>query len=125
PLVAYTGQNPSTAVELRYFARYEHRVAVVSKTDDSMLPETIQLFQNYPNPFNPTTTIRFALPYSSKVKLDILNMLGQKVTTLLNEQRSAGVHQLTFDAAGLPSGIYLYRLQAGSYVQTRKILLIR
>ena len=125
PLVAYTGQNPSTAVELRYFARYEHRVAVVSKADDSVLPETIQLYQNYPNPFNPTTTIRFALPYSSKVKLDILNMLGQKVATLLNEQRSAGVHQLTFDAAGLPSGIYLYRLKAGSYVQTRKILLIR
>ncbi|MCH8556944.1 MAG: T9SS type A sorting domain-containing protein [Balneolia bacterium] len=89
------------------------------------LPRTFALEQNYPNPFNPTTQIRFDLPESSEVRLDVFNVQGQRVATLVNEGRSAGTHTVTFDATNLSSGVYLYRLQAGSQVLTNKMTLVR
>jgi parallel beta-helix repeat protein len=88
-------------------------------------PKEIKLDQNYPNPFNPTTTIRFALPKAESVKLEVFNMLGQRVTILLDEKKSAGMHTATFDASNLSSGMYIYRLQAGEFVETRKLTLIK
>jgi hypothetical protein len=81
--------------------------------------------QNYPNPFNPSTAISFALPKASTVELKIFNLLGQEVATLLNEEKTSGIYQVEFDASTLPSGVYFYRLQAGDFVQTKKMILLR
>jgi hypothetical protein len=83
------------------------------------------LLQNYPNPFNPATTIRYALPARSHVTLSVYNMLGQQVATLVNGTEEAGYHDIRFDASGLASGVYFYRLRAGAYVATKEFLVLR
>ncbi|MHC1738663.1 MAG: T9SS type A sorting domain-containing protein [Ignavibacteriaceae bacterium] len=83
------------------------------------------LLQNYPNPFNPETIIKFSLPAKEVVKLEIFNSLGEKVSDLVNGVKEAGSHEIKFTATNLPSGIYLYRLQAGSFMQSKKLLLIK
>ncbi len=83
------------------------------------------LDQNYPNPFNPTTTISFAVKEKSNVNITILNPIGEEVTIILNEVREPGYHQVEFNASNLPSGVYFYRLQAGSFVQTKKMILVK
>ncbi|MCC6395993.1 MAG: T9SS type A sorting domain-containing protein, partial [Bacteroidetes bacterium] len=88
-------------------------------------PESYALSQNYPNPFNPSTTIKFELPAASLVRLSVFDLLGREVSVLVNEQRSAGVHDVTFDAGRLASGVYLYRLQAGDFVQAHKMVLLK
>jgi hypothetical protein len=89
------------------------------------LPNEAQLFQSYPNPFNPTTTIRYVLPQRTRVTLTVFNTFGQQVATLVNETEEAGYHDVRFDASGLASGVYFYRLRAGGYVATKRLLLIR
>jgi hypothetical protein len=88
-------------------------------------PRAFLLHQNYPNPFNPSTTIRYGLPERSHVSLAVYNTLGQQVAVLQNEEQEAGYHDVKFNASSLPSGVYFYRLQAGSYVETRKLCLVR
>ncbi|MBN2356527.1 T9SS type A sorting domain-containing protein, partial [candidate division KSB1 bacterium] len=83
------------------------------------------LTQNYPNPFNPSTNIRFALPIRSQVTLTIYNTLGQQVDVLVNKVMDAGWHTITWDAANLQSGTYIYRIKAGEKVFTKKMLLIK
>ena len=95
------------------------------KEDDNIKPANFYLEQNFPNPFNPNTTIRFSLPGSGNVKLEIFNILGEKVQTLLKEFYNAGIHEIEFDAGNLPSGIYFYQLQAGSFVETKKMVLLK
>jgi photosystem II stability/assembly factor-like uncharacterized protein len=92
---------------------------------DGNLPLAYELRQNFPNPFNPTTTITYALPVDANVSLTIYDIIGQKVIQLLNGRAAAGYHDLRFDASNLASGIYFYRLQAGDFVQTRKLLVLR
>ena len=89
------------------------------------IPRQFGLKQNYPNPFNPSTTIKYELPKSSLVTLTVYDLLGREVSVLVNERRDAGVHETKFDGAGLASGVYFYRLTAGSFVQTRKLLLMK
>jgi hypothetical protein len=103
------------------------------------VPAVFSLEQNYPNPFNPTTTIRYSLPAASEVKVAVFDVLGREITVLTNGRSEAGVHELTFDASGLSSGVYVCRLHArplgsatgdpgngaGNFVQTRKLLLIQ
>ncbi len=89
------------------------------------LPERYLLEQNYPNPFNPVTVIRYELPESAQVRLDVFTITGQRVATLVNERQAAGAHQIPFDASALSSGVYIYRLQAGSYVSSRQMTLIK
>ena len=88
-------------------------------------PQTFELSQNYPNPFNPTTEIRFQVPAGSNVKLVVYNLLGQEVAVLVNEKKEAGSYQVAFNAQNLASGVYMYQLKAGSFVQTRKMLLLK
>jgi photosystem II stability/assembly factor-like uncharacterized protein len=88
--------------------------------------KSFSLNQNYPNPFNPSTKITFALPSAQKVTLKIFDLTGKEVATLLqNEQKTAGTYELIFDARNLPSGVYLYKLQAGQYAETKKMILLR
>lgn len=90
------------------------------------LPTQMSLWQNYPNPFNPTTTIRYALPQRGRVTITVYNMLGQKVAELARgKDIEAGYHEVTFDGSNLASGVYLCRMQAGSFVGVRKLLLMR
>ena len=99
---------------------------VTAVTDGpSALPGRFQLRQNYPNPFNPTTAISFETPLRQPVELDVFNVLGQKVTSLVNQELPAGRHTVVFDGSGLASGVYLYRLKAGSNKETRKMVLLK
>jgi photosystem II stability/assembly factor-like uncharacterized protein len=95
------------------------------KPDLRTIPAAFVLEQNYPNPFNPATFINYQLPNASHVRLSVYNMLGQEVTTLVNEIEQAGAQSVRFDASNLPSGVYLYRLQAGTYTSVKKLVLIR
>ncbi len=99
--------------------------AVVSVELVESLPNEFHLFQNYPNPFNPSTTIQFSLPHSGYVTLRIYNTLGQEVTSLVAENISAGRYKVEWNANGLVSGIYLYRLQAREFVETKKLVLLK
>ena len=83
------------------------------------------LHQNYPNPFNPSTTIRYELPEASTVRLSVFDVLGHEVSVLVNERREAGAHEVSFDAAGLPSGIYFCRFGAGAVTHVKRFLLVR
>ncbi len=93
--------------------------------EEPMVPATYSLDQNYPNPFNPTTVIRYSLPAMSQVRLAVFDMLGRQVSELVNEKKEAGSYEVRFDATGLASGVYFYRIEAGNFVQTRKLLLLR
>ncbi|MBE0572306.1 MAG: T9SS type A sorting domain-containing protein [Ignavibacteriaceae bacterium] len=87
--------------------------------------KTFTLQQNYPNPFNPATTIIYQLPTEGQVSLKIYDMLGNEVATLVNEMKTAGEYQVDFNAAALSSGIYFYRLQAGNFVETKRMMLMK
>ena len=91
----------------------------------SITPKGIELGQNYPNPFNPSTTINYEMPSSGKVSIKIFNVMGKEVGTLADEYQSAGVHEVKFQNASLPSGAYFYRLQAGDYVRIKKMVLMK
>jgi hypothetical protein len=91
----------------------------------SLIPSEYKLYQNYPNPFNPTTTIQFDIPKTSFVTLKVYNVLGQEVTTLVNEKREAGRYEVPFDGSKLTSGVYFYRLGAGEFVSVKKLILMK
>jgi hypothetical protein len=88
-------------------------------------PRDYELSQNYPNPFNPATTIRYNIPHRSQVFLAVFNTLGQQVATLVQEDQDPGYHQVRFDARNLASGVYFYRLQAGDFVQSKKLMILK
>jgi hypothetical protein len=97
----------------------------VGVNDESGIPNKFELKQNYPNPFNPTTKIKYALPKDEFVTLKVYNSLGQEVTTLVNQNVSAGYHTINFDASNLASGMYIYRIKAGNYVSIKKMMLLK
>ncbi|MGC9092080.1 MAG: T9SS type A sorting domain-containing protein [Bacteroidota bacterium] len=86
------------------------------------IPGSFALEQNYPNPFNPSTTISFDVPKQSHLRLAIYDVLGREVKTLVDEEKNPGRYSVTFDASNLPSGVYLYRLEAGSFSEVRKMV---
>jgi hypothetical protein len=89
------------------------------------IPNEFALIQNYPNPFNPSTTIQFQIPNTSFVNLKVYDILGNEVATLVNEEKPVGVYEAEFNAAELSSGLYFYTLQAGSFIETKKMILLR
>ncbi|MCS7053839.1 MAG: choice-of-anchor A family protein [Ignavibacterium sp.] len=97
----------------------------VTNVNDNTIPTEFELFQNYPNPFNPTTTIKFNLPVAEKVTLKIYNTLGEEVRTLIDEFVEAGSHKIVFDATGLSSGIYIYRIQTQTHTISKKLVLLK
>ncbi len=129
PSVTGVGDDmPGIMASLGHVYRYEsdgtselQRGALVDESNK----EGYRLEPNYPNPFNPSTTIRYGLPVRSHVSLTVFNTLGQQVATLVNGEMEAGYHDVKFDASRLPSGVYLYRLQAGNHIEVRKALLMK
>ena len=113
-------------------AQADERYSLPTGIDDpaNSLPVSYNLDQNYPNPFNPNTTVSFSLPEASKVSLEIYNVLGQKVKQLCSGTRPAGTHTVEWDATdevglSVASGVYFYRLKAGGFLQSRKMVLLR
>ncbi len=89
------------------------------------IPDKVQLNDNYPNPFNPETVIRYGVPEQTEVQLNVYDVLGRKVQTLINEQKSPGRYEVNFDGSELASGMYIYRLKVGANVLTKKMMLIK
>ena len=101
------------------------QVDVVTGVGDKPLPKVFALDQNYPNPFNPSTKIEYAVPKSSHVLLEVYNVIGQKVATLVNETKSAGYYNATFDASRFASGLYFYSMKAGEVSFLKKMMLVK
>lgn len=118
------GDINSTGFLRVYFRK---RNSVISNLEEinSHIPNSFQLNQNYPNPFNPNTIIRWQSPVSSHQTLKVYDVLGNEVATLVDEFKEAGNYEINFNASGLVSGVYFYRLQAGSFVETKKMILMR
>jgi len=95
------------------------------ETDTGIMPAEFALYQNYPNPFNPITTIKYELPQRSDVQITIYDLLGRKVTTLVNQTQNAGFKSVQWDASNVANGMYFYQIQAGDFVQTKKMVLLK
>jgi hypothetical protein len=91
----------------------------------SEIPATYDLAQNFPNPFNPSTTIRYQIPQDGIVTLKIYDILGSEVATLVNEEKIAGKYEVNFNASVLASGVYIYKIQAGSFINSKKMILLK
>jgi hypothetical protein len=89
------------------------------------IPSEYLVSQNYPNPFNPTTKIRYTVPNSSKVVIKVFDILGKEIETLMNEEKPAGTYEVKWNGSNLPSGVYFYQLKAGTFVETKKMILLR
>ncbi|MGB5847988.1 MAG: T9SS type A sorting domain-containing protein [Ignavibacteriaceae bacterium] len=98
---------------------------ISSVQSSSELPEYFILEQNYPNPFNPTTKIRYSVPKSSNVVIKVFDILGNEIETLVNEEKVTGTYELTWYASNLPSGVYFYHLNAGEFINTKKMILLK
>ena len=88
-------------------------------------PANFKLFQNYPNPFNPSTKVKYEIPERSFVTIKVFDVLGNEVAALVNEEKTIGNYEVEFDATNLPTGIYFYKLQAGNFVEIKKMVLIK
>jgi len=136
------GNGTTTEEENYYFTdknfepgRYEYRLKQIDLDGsfeysniievEILTPEEFSLSQNYPNPFNPTTTIKYSLPSDGFIKLSVFNAIGEEVSTLVNEFKSAGNYEIHFDAEDLTSGIYFYRLKVDNSNLTRKMILLK
>jgi hypothetical protein len=104
---------------------YYHDVITNASGQEEDMPNTFKLEQNYPNPFNPSTIIKFGIPERSNVVIKIYDIIGSEVFTLVNEEMEAGWYQKEFSANGLSSGVYLLTIQAGSFVSTKKMLMVK
>ncbi|MEQ8525163.1 lamin tail domain-containing protein [Gracilimonas sp.] len=120
------GYSPATDEFTPLYYRLNlERAMETSGEVETGLPKSFDLKQNYPNPFNPTTNIAFDLPQAANVQLTVYDMLGRKVATLVNERMTAGSHTAAFDASRLASGMYIYRIEAGSFESIKKMMLIK
>jgi polyhydroxybutyrate depolymerase len=109
------------------FLKVQNRgnVTSIEENDTHSIPMDFKLYQNYPNPFNSATTISFDLPYRALVRLTILDVLGKEIGIIMNRECETGHHQILFDAKNLTSGLYFYRLEAGGYVEVKKLVVLK
>jgi hypothetical protein len=125
PFCIYGMARPTPAGTLPDIGACENPIRVGVDESQSGLPTSFALSQNYPNPFNPTTAINYQLPTQRHVTLVVYDMLGREVATLVNEFKHPGAYTVQWDGSGLASGVYFYRLSAGSFVQLKKMLLLK
>ena len=123
----YAGSDATNLARIGHATSTVQLIGLVGVDDEGRgtVPAAFVLAQNYPNPFNPTTIIGYQLPAASDVKLTVFDLLGRQVAVLVNERQSPGNYEVKFSAAGLASGVYLYRLTTGEGVQTRKMLVLK
>jgi hypothetical protein len=121
----YSSNNAGNSLTSYLVRAYVSFPATGVRTTVELRPSTFNLGQNYPNPFNPSTVIRFDLPSRSFMTLKVYDMVGREITTLVNGLKEAGTHEIKFDASGLPSGVYLYRITADKFVETKKLVLLK
>ena len=122
-------KNVQNAIDF-YETNFTYTVEVGVEDKKADLPEKYVLHQNYPNPFNPTTTIRYEIPGQARndnmlVQLKIYDVLGREVSTLVNKEQTAGIYQVQYDASNLGSGVYFYQIRAGSFVESKKMILLK
>ena len=96
-----------------------------SPVEEQIIITDYNLYQNYPNPFNPSTKIKYSVPQTSQVQIEVFDVLGKEIETLLNKEKPAGTYELTWNAGTLPSGVYFYQLRSGSFVDTKKMILLK
>jgi hypothetical protein len=140
PSLAFVNINPNASVISYYaFAIADNQTELIAVMNEatnkyntvlsvdkiSELPTGYSLDQNYPNPFNPSTRIQFSINNTESVSLKVFDVLGNEVATLVNEELTPGIYQYDFDASNLSSGVYYYKLQAGSFTETKKMILVR
>ncbi len=124
----YTFLNHEQAYPFAYSAGLKFvydNVSTGSEETNSVLPEDYRLSQNYPNPFNPVTTISYDLPQAANVTLTVVDVLGRTLRELAPGAKPAGTYEVTFDATGIPSGVYFYRLEAGDFVETKRMVAVK
>ena len=113
--------------ELTKSAKMMFGVTTLKKETEetSIIPKEYKLYQNYPNPFNPVTTIKYELPVNSKVTLTIYDILGKEVTKLVDKEQEAGKYEIKFNSGKLASGVYVYRIKAGEFMMSKKMILVK
>jgi hypothetical protein len=134
-LPTFNGCNYTGGVDIEYRPNTAFIIdpAIISNTGNKnyQIPNSFKLFQNYPNPFNPVTKIKFDIPVDSRIRgndrvvLKVYDILGKEIETLVNEKLNPGTYELTFNASQFPSGVYFYRLQAGDYNETKRMILLK
>ena len=122
--------NINSITELKNYASaiqywYDNDLVTNITCEKEILPSKYSLSQNYPNPFNPNTTIKYSIPNASKVRLTLFNLLGEEVTTLVNEEKIPGNYSVEFNASALTSGVYFYQLKAGEFMSVKKMMLLK
>ena len=128
--LAAAGNNIYAGLDVNGVWKSSVSVLTSVKSSSSSLFDNFSLDQNYPNPFNPTTKIKYSIPhvetgYIPSINLKVYDILGREVASLVNETKAPGNYELTFDASKLSSGIYFYRLTAGNFIQTKKMILLK
>jgi hypothetical protein len=125
--ICFTDENNGTAVGTggTILRTTNGGVSFVEEEQIFEIPTTYLLSNNYPNPFNPSTKIKYSVPQASQVQIKVFDVLGNEIETLVNEEKPAGTYELTWNAADLPSGVYFYQLKAGSFIETKKMLLLK
>ncbi|MCH8032514.1 MAG: T9SS type A sorting domain-containing protein [Bacteroidetes bacterium] len=125
PLNSVTvGKEVSAFVQQFYQSNFDDNILPVEE-ENSLIVDEFKLFQNYPNPFNPATNIGFRIADFGFVSFKVYDVLGSEVATLVNDEKPAGSYEVKFSATGLPSGIYFYKLQTESFIETKKMILLK
>jgi hypothetical protein len=121
---AGSSANGSSSILSGFLANHSLLITDI-EYDQEIIPTVYKLNQNYPNPFNPSTIINYQIPEGGFVSLKIYDILGNEISTLVNEEKAVGNYKATFDASKLASGVYIYQLKAANFVDTKKMILLR
>ena len=123
---SFIGKSSNTINQNQIGFWYAYQQTTITDVEnEETIPTVFKLEQNYPNPFNPSTRIKFAVPEKSNVLIKVYDILGSEVATLVNEEMDAGWYENNFNAAGLSSGVYLFRMEAGNFISTKKMIYLR
>jgi hypothetical protein len=124
----FIGVSENTVDEV-YSGFWYINQTLVGISDEQLIPKNFELYPNYPNPFNPSTKIKYSVPVGANghtpLQLKVYDILGREIATLVNEKKAPGNYEVNFNAKNLPSGVYLYRIQAGSFKEVRKMILLK